>query len=174
MKQAISLPYESASSETEKIDALEFARDHRSLDESMSLTDFQRLADVLLENEGVLRVKLEGMRDEEGVSWLSLAVEGSLVLTCQRCLGRLQLPLKLDNRLQLVTNQDDWSDVDLENDAFDILLAESPVSVQDLVEDEVILALPVSPMHENCDMLVSGSGGQEASPFAALAKLKKH
>ncbi len=174
MALAMSLPYFPMPLMKEKLDLFEFSRDRRVFQESIDLVEFARLSDVLLEVGGALDVKLEGSRDTDGFSWLMMAVSGTLVLTCQRCLGRLQFPLRVGAHLQLIAKGTDLPDDELENDKFDVLVADEPLSIKDLVEDEVILALPVSPMHENCQVPDVGTNGKALSPFAALAQLKKH
>ena len=159
------------------IDAFEFARDGRVLDGTISLVEFPRLMDLLHEFDGELHVRIEGRYDEERKSWLRIAGIGSVVLKCQRCLEAVEFPLRISSRLQLRagdTEEINWSDDELDNDEFDIISASQPWLVRDLVEDEVILSLPVSPMHEGCVFPSFGASDQKPSPFAALAKLKKH
>ncbi|MBL0076052.1 MAG: DUF177 domain-containing protein [Rhodocyclaceae bacterium] len=159
------------------IDAFEFARTGRVLDGTISLVEFPRLLDMLQEFEGELHVRIEGQTDEERKSWLLVAGSGVVVLKCQRCLERLGFPVVIHSRLQLRVGdvtEIAWSDEALDDDAYDIIPASQPLAVKDLVEDEVILLLPVSPMHDVCVLPKSGANDQKPSPFAVLAKLKKH
>ena len=92
-------------------------------------------------------------------------------------LERLGFPVVIHSRLQLRVGdvtEIAWSDEALDDDAYDIIPASQPLAVKDLVEDEVILLLPVSPMHDVCVLPKSGANDQKPSPFAVLAKLKKH
>ena len=158
------------------IDAFEFARTGRVLDGTISLVEFPRLLDMLHEFEGELHVRIEGQTDEERKSWLLVAGSGVVVLKCQRCLERLGFPVVIHSRLQLRVGdvtEIAWSEA-LDDDAYDIIPASQPLAVKDLVEDEVILLLPVSPMHDVCVLPKSGANDQKPSPFAVLAKLKKH
>ena len=158
-------------------DAFEFARDGRVLDGTISLVEFPRLLDVLHEFDGELQVRIEGRNDDEHKSWLRIMGSGSVFLRCQRCLERMEFPVRISSRLQLRVGSAesvDWSDEELDNDEFDILPASRPLAVKDLIEDEVILLLPVSPMHEVCALPSTGARDQKPSPFAALAKLKQH
>ena len=68
-------------------------------------------------------------------------------LPCQRCLDPIQVPIAVDAELQLAENLREISDAD---DEIDRVLASRHMDVASLVEDEVILALPMAPRHEDC------------------------
>lgn len=156
------------------IDSLEFARSGGVLDRRVSLAELPRLADVLTTTEGVLSVRLVGWRDEQGKSWLQLDVTGEPVLCCQRCLGGVKFPLGIHSRLQLIAPGEDWPDDDLEDDNADAIAAEGELNVLSLIEDEVLLALPIAPRHEHCESPLANANELGSSPFSALAALKKH
>ena len=156
------------------IDCLEFARSGGVLDRSVGLGELPRLAELLTATAGFLSVRLEGWRDEQGKSWLQLNIAGEPVLCCQRCLGGVKFPLAIESRLQLIAPGEDWPDDDLEDDSADAIAAEVALTVLSLVEDEVLLALPIAPRHEQCESPSASASGQGSSPFAALADLKKH
>jgi uncharacterized protein len=156
------------------IDCLEFARSGGVLERSVGLDELPRLADLLSTTDGCLSVRLEGWRDDEGKSWLQLDIAGEPVLCCQRCLGGVKFPLVIRSRLQLMAPGEDWPDGDLEDDSADAIAAEAALSVLALVEDEVLLALPIAPRHEQCESPSASVTGHGSSPFAALADLKKH
>ncbi len=138
------------------------------------MAELPRLADVLTTTEGFLSVRLEGWRDEQGKSWLQLDVAGEPVLCCQRCLGGVKFPLAIKSRLQLIAPGEDWPDDDLEDDSADAIAAEGELNVLSLIEDEVLLALPIAPRHEHCESPSANASEHGSSPFSALAALKKH
>ncbi|MFA4968702.1 MAG: YceD family protein [Sulfuritalea sp.] len=156
------------------IDCLEFARSGGLLERSVGLAELPRLAELLTTTAGSLSVRLEGWRDEQGKSWLQLDIAGEPVLCCQRCLGGMKFPLAIRSRLQLIAPGADWPDDDLEDDSSDAITAETDLTVLSLVEDEVLLALPIAPRHEQCESPSASAIGNGSSPFAALADLKKH
>lgn len=156
------------------IDGLEFARSGGLLDRSVGLNELPRLADVLTTTEGFLSVRLEGRRDDQGKSWLQLDVAGEPVLCCQRCLGGVMFPLGIHSSLQLIAPGEDWPDDDLVDDSADAIAAEGELNVLSLIEDEVLLALPIAPRHEQCESPSANASGHGPSPFSALAALKKH
>ena len=156
------------------IDCLEFAHSGGVLERSIGLDELPRLAGVLSTTEGFLSVRLEGWRDDQGKSWLQLDIAGEPVLCCQRCLGGVKFPLAIRSRLQLMAPGEDWPDDDLEDDSADAIAAETALTVLSLVEDEVLLALPIAPRHEQCESPSASASEHGSSPFAALADLKKH
>lgn len=156
------------------IDSPDFARNGGSLTGSVAVAQLSRLADQLADQAGSLGFELRGMRDEEGKSFLLLRVTGDLTLRCQRCLSPLPYPVAIDARLMLMGPGEEWPDEELEDDGTDAIEASRELAVLPLVEDEVLLALPVAPRHEVCGLPAKLEAEPRPSPFAALAKLKDH
>ena len=156
------------------LDSVEFARRSAKLSGVVELVRLTRLHDQIAEVGGKLNVRLAGEQDEERRNWLSLDIEGRVVLRCQRCLGGVEFPVTVATRLELVSAGDPWPDESLTDDETDAIAADPALSVADLVEDEVLLALPLAPMHDNCTLPEAAGGREDRSPFAALAVLKKH
>lgn len=156
------------------IDSPDFARNGGSLSGSVAVARLSRLADQLADQAGSLAFELRGMRDEEGKSFLSLRITGNLNLRCQRCLSPLPYPVAIDTRLMLVGPGEEWPDEELEDDGTDAIEASRELAVLPLVEDEVLLGLPVVPRHEGCALPVKVETESRPTPFAALAKLKDH
>lgn len=134
----------------------------------------ERLADVLAEPAGELTWSLAGSSDSRGRSILLLTVSGALKLGCQRCLKPLEFAVASDSRLLLVKAGTEWPDDEMEDDGYDAVESSDAMDVLALVEDEVLLALPIAPRHTDCELPGAASKEQEPSPFAALAQLKKH
>ncbi len=156
------------------IDSPDFARHGGSLSGSVAVAQLSRLADQLADQAGSLAFELRGVRDEEGKSFLSLSVTGSLNLRCQRCLAPLPFGVAIDSTLLLVAPGEEWPDEELEDDRMDAIEASRELAVLPLVEDEVLLALPNSPRHANCALPATMETQARPSPFAVLAKLKDH
>ncbi|MCE9571252.1 MAG: YceD family protein [Rhodocyclales bacterium] len=154
------------------LDSLEFARSGGVLERIVRLDELPRLADLLITTDGFLSLRLTGWRDNDK-SWLQLDVAGELVLCCQRCLDGVRFPLEIRSRLRLMAPGEEWPDDDLVDDSADAVEAEKELAVLSLMEDEVLLALPIAPMHEKCDPPSADAGKHGPSPFASLAALKK-
>lgn len=114
--------------------------------------------------------------------WLHVWLAGEVPQTCQRCLSAYPQPLEVDRWFRFVADEAtaDAEDDDCEED---LLVLEPRFNLFDLLEDEVLLALPLVPMHDVCPTAVRMSVGEEAlvqdggddkpHPFAALAALKR-
>ena len=112
--------------------------------------------------------------------WLHLDAACSVELTCQRCLAPVETPLVVDRWFRFVADeasaaaQDDGCDEDL-------LVMSGEFSVSELLEDELVLELPLIARHVDCPVqpklqvadagFVSERPARE-KPFAALAGLK--
>ncbi|MBE0620561.1 MAG: DUF177 domain-containing protein [Burkholderiales bacterium] len=119
----------------------------------------------------VLDFVLTGEINERGKPGFRLMVEGSVRLECQRCLGKMDWPLRLEARLELASDE---AEIQAADDDIERVVADSDMSVAILVEDEVILALPMIPKHEQCKAAAGAEGGpNKPSAFQALAALKK-
>jgi uncharacterized protein len=162
-----------------------FARDRGQVSSSDAVSLYPRLAAEL---EGVLdgtRIHWTGRgeprTDAEGrtVPWLHLDIRAELPLCCQRCLEPMSVTLDLDRSFRFVENEATAEREDEESDE-DVLVFEPRFDLRTLVEDELLMALPMIPMHESCSPGAGKLMGQEGPaaeprrhPFAALERLKR-
>lgn len=153
------------------IDGLEFARTGSKLQGAWPVADFPRLKDALRACSGSVRYELEGLPQAQGRPALRLRLEGTLQLTCQRCLGALELPLGIEVVLQLAASQAEIDAEPLEAEGPERIVAGREMAVHDLIEDELLLALPIAPRHEHCAARESGEARDTHSPFAGLRGL---
>jgi uncharacterized protein len=150
------------------IDGLQFARGALERRGLLGMEHLPRLAQMQCSTDG-LGYFLRGGMTSEGKPFLRISVNGSTQLVCQRCLGALQVPLALDVELQLTESLREIAEAD---DDVERALASRTMKIEQLVEDEVILALPMVPRHETCAS--AGPATQaRTSPFGALAALKR-
>ena len=159
------------------IDALEFARSAQESTGSVPVSALKRLEDLLYDSAGTLRYGLTGRRDERNRPLLDLAVSGELHLQCQRCLGLLEYAVDVRNLL-LVVPEGAAPEDDLEDpEAPDTIEANPALDVQALVEDEVLLSLPLAPRHAEgaCESRFETQSHESAAPsaFEKLAALKR-
>ncbi|MBU0751039.1 MAG: DUF177 domain-containing protein [Gammaproteobacteria bacterium] len=166
------------------IDSLEFSRQGRIMSGEVAVAALDRLADVVVDSAGILQIVLRGLPGEQrqdGKAGLRLEVSGCLKLRCQRCLQAMDYPLQLVSRMLLVEDGGSWPDDDADGDVagdeledeWDAIEASREQSVLALIEDEVLLALPIVPRHAACGLPVATENEYEPSPFAVLAKLKQ-
>jgi uncharacterized protein len=157
------------------IDSLHFARAEQSLRGSLPFASFRRLDDVLFDPDGQLAYELRGGSDARRRPQLELTVRGTPHLQCQRCLGRLEYALELRSVLVVIA-PGAALDEDLNDpDAPDVIEASSELDVAALIEDEVLLSLPLSPRHPEgvcASRDPVGTGEDLRSPFLRLAGLR--
>lgn len=154
-------------------DPFRFASEGRSLSGEVMLADLLRLADVLAEQSGGLAYRVSGDVGIDRKSMLRLQVNGELALRCQRCLEPMVLPVAIDTLFELVRPGQSIPDEELEEDAYDAIEASADMDVLALVEDEVVLAVPFAPRHEDCDAPRPVGGAVKESPFSKLSGLRK-
>ncbi len=160
------------SQESFVIDLRALARDGRRLEGEVPVAQLGRLAGSVLESSGTVAFGFQGERDDEGRLHVDLHVRGDLVLQCQRCLEALVWPCEVRNRLLLLRPGEALPEDELENDAEDALEVEPLTDLLALVEDEVLLALPLVPRHDDCEPPVKAGVDEETSPFAVLRQLR--
>lgn len=152
------------------IDSLAFGRERGVLDGDLAISSLSRLHDLLTEVAGSLNYHVEGGVGSDGRSQLSLAVAGRLSLCCQRCLEALDYPLDVHSLLEFVDDERDLTQEELEDDSRDFLPNQKELDVVQLIEDEILLALPPVARHDDCRLPAIDHGAAEkVSPFSVLA-----
>ncbi len=115
-----------------------------------------------------------------GQVWLHLTVDVSLPLVCQRCLGLADIALAVKQSFRFVESEEVAlaQDDDCEED---LLVLSCEFDLGALIEDEVLMALPVSPRHEICPVPVKlavadadfeSESAKKRNPFAVLSQLQ--
>jgi len=131
-------------------------------------------ADVQWSAEGERRRPLS----VEPETWLRLGARATVWLECQRCLQPVAVPLSLERWFRFVPGEDAAARLDAESED-DVLELTPTLDLRELIEDELLLALPIVPRHEECvDALPMQHEADEddepaPNPFAALEALKR-
>ena len=112
----------------------------------------------------------------EAQTWLHLHAHAEVLRECQRCLQPVALALEVDRPLRFVQGEERAAALDAELDE-DVLPLEPRLDLRELVEDELILVLPIVPCHEVCPEPLPLPEAEEESvaenPFAVLAGLRR-
>lgn len=153
------------------VDGFEFASAGASLSGALPIRDFPRLHDMLAGTEGEVAYEVEGVRDARGRPALRLKLRGRLNLRCQRCLEALPFEVRADEVLVLAGTQAEIDAEPADVDSADRVVAAKEMPVRELVEDELILALPYAPRHAGCSARASTDAAEKLSPFAGLRGL---
>ena len=156
------------------IDSQDFAYNSRETQGKIPVAAMPRLQDMLADPAGELNYVVRGLHSKAGKPMLEVALDGLCQLRCQRCLQRLDYPVKLVSHLILVPPEqlDDTAADDEENDA---IPADTRLDVLELLEEELLLSLPFAPKHAagTCQLVITANAEQtDQTPFAVLAELK--
>ncbi len=117
--------------------------------------------------------RISGGHDAAGRPLLTVRVDGAVPLVCQRCLQKFVATVAQQTELLLARDEAELAALDVEEP--EVVLANSTLDPRNLVEDELLLSLPLSPRHgaEECAAaLRPGTDDGRRSPFAGLAALK--
>jgi uncharacterized protein len=150
------------------IDGFEFASAGATQQGVWPLSDFPRLRDMLATHAGEVAYEIRGVRDERGRPGLRLKVDGTLALRCQRCLEPMSFAVKTDETLVLAATLAEIHAEPADAHAPDRVVAGREMALRELIEDELILALPYAPRHESCSAAGAGDRAEKSSPFAVL------
>lgn len=138
--------------------------------------ELERLADFIANPEGELRYQVTAALDARHRRVVSCRIVGFVFLMCQTTLESFRHEVAIDDRLVLVGSDQELPPIEEESDAEDFVVAAAPMDVRGLVEEAVILALPMIPRKPGLQQAPAveplGEAGKP-SPFAALAGLKR-
>jgi uncharacterized protein len=168
-----------------KLDVRAFAEEGAHLSGRDTVAAHRRLLAETQGEGGELPVRWEArgeLRNPGHVQpqvWLHLEAGATLPLTCQRCLGPVEVPVQVDRHFRFVADEATAAAEDDESEE-DLLAISRAFDLMELLEDELLMALPVAPRHEACPQAVPMSaadpdfdaGSARKNPFAELARLK--
>ena len=150
----------------------------RFLEGTLPLSAFGRLRSSLTDTEGECRFSLEFGRDAMDQPFVEVRADADLPLLCQRTLERYLQPVSVVQRLGLITSE---AQEDALPEGMEPLLVAENAEIRpiDLVEDELILALPVVPINPESTLpdavrVPDEDNEVKPNPFSALAALKDH
>ena len=109
--------------------------------------------------------------------WLHVKASTAVSLECQRCLRAMAVALEIDRSFLFVHGEDAAAQLDADSED-DVLALTRSLDLRELVEDELLLALPIVPRHEVCPVPLpvrpnDPLAEERPNPFAALAALKR-
>jgi uncharacterized protein len=111
--------------------------------------------------------------------WLHLSAGTTLSLTCQRCLMPVEIPVDIERSFRFAPDEEMAAAQDEESEE-DVLALSRSFDLVELVEDELLMEMPLAPRHETCppvslavaDGDFESAATERENPFAALGKLK--
>lgn len=157
------------------IDPLSFAQNKRIRHGKIAGGKLDRLRELVDSDEGFAYV-IEGDTDKLARPTLRLHIKGKIAVQCQRCLDKLNHEIDIDTLLILARNARELELYDADN-TIDAVLALHELDMGALIEDEIILSLPISPRHQeggcNKDIQSILKREHKESPFSSLVSLKQ-
>lgn len=170
------------------LDVAAFIKANAVMEGQDPLTAFERLTQEAQAPVDGMHVSwyAEGEHVQEtggaGHLWLHLEVDAQVPMICQRCLGVVQVPLQVSRSFLFVKDESTAEALDDEVEE-DVLAISKDFNLRELVEDELLMALPLVPMHETCpqsipmassDIDFEQANTDKTNPFAVLAGLRKN
>ena len=152
------------------INNLEFAQKQLTLSDAISVFALKRLFESLTVNEESAQnasvfYELSGGSKAFRYPSLHLSIKTSLPAICQRCLSEMtvNLDLKFDYLISEFSVKED-----ADTDEIDWLEVQKEMNLLELIEDELLLAMPIAPLHDNNCAKASMQSGEKPNPFAIL------
>ncbi len=150
----------------------------------LSVVEMKRISELLADTTGDVVAKLEFGIDSEGTKYISGFANADLIVECQRCMQPMVVSVEAEFTLGIIT--DEVQAQNLSENYEPLVVSDETISIATLIEDELILALPIVSMHEdtNCSPYVSeylaDDSEQESEteedrvfPFAQLGEMLK-
>ena len=172
----------------EKLDLAAFAHDGASLEGEWPASSLERLADSAAPDSPAkdwpsvgwsLHAEVRRPRGGKAQTWLQVTAEAQVALTCQRCLKPVEEHLDIDRWIRFVDTEAEAAELDADSDD-DVLALPRHLDARELIEDELLLAMPLVPRHEVCpeplahaDDEAEPEEEERPHPFAKLAALKR-
>ncbi len=175
----------------ERLDVAAFARDGGQLSGELPAGSLTRLADAAAPEAPAsawpaVKWSATGERREprgaQAQTWLYLEASAVTQLTCQRCLRPVEEHVEFTRWFRFVHDEAAAAEIDAETEE-DLLVLSRSFDVLELIEDELLLSLPLVPRHQQCPeplaapldpaLLEGELESERPHPFAALAALKK-
>ena len=158
------------------MDLFKFCLDADQASGSYAIQDLNRLSAELVSSDGELAWNFSGGRHQIGAPELKLHIQAQVKLICQRCLTPYMETLDSFSTLVLAKTEEQADELEerLNDDSIDVIVVSPEQEYSVLIEDEALLALPVSPRHATCPDGFKAEiiNEKPVSPFAALKKLK--
>jgi uncharacterized protein len=164
----------------EHIDPFRYAEQKLRLEGIVSLAGMKRLGSLINSHEGEVVVLLQFSIDEQRLPYVKGHLETMLALQCQRCLEPFNYKIVSDFVLGIVRSLDAVNSMPGSYEP--VLIEDGELAIRTMIEDELILNLPIIPKHEsNCtshlDLLVEvgkekQEEGSKQNPFHVLESLK--
>jgi len=156
------------------VDPHRMAKNKQSLQGTIPVASMTRAVKLLASDEGELTYSLLFDADEDGCCFISGELQGKFSMRCQRCMQTMVKELKCSFKVSPVLNDEQAKA--LASDYEPVIVADDKLEPASLIEDELILAVPIVVMHEvnesGCVDSYAAKAQEPANPFRILQELK--
>ena len=161
-----------------QVDAWRMVAARRSFSGTLPVVVLPRLVESVAAPAGDIEYELDFGCDELGHPSLDVQVCTQVTLLCQRSLEPFRTELRAKTRLSLIKDE---CDVEALPATSEPLLVSGPLRLEDVIEDELLLVLPLIPVAPGSEQKIAAWTGAnriedaadaEPNPFAALSRLK--
>ena len=156
------------------VDPVKAAAGRRRFSGTVPVAWLKRLEGLLAGEDGEIAFALSFGLDDQNQIFVTTRVSGEISLVCQRSLEVYVQPLQSESVVALV---DTAGRAEVLPENYEPLVYEDGrVRLLDLVEEELLLAMPLAPRKPGTKPVISGSGQDEraAGPFSELEKLRRN
>lgn len=159
------------------VDPLKYADQRKVLEGKILVESLPRLAEMLVEPAGQVSVKLEFGRDEQNLRVLNGELGADLQLMCERCLT--PVATRVESQFALGIVLDDEQAKNLPRTYEPLLVDPETLELAEVIEEELILSLPMFAYHDNCELAVkletedAPEENEKPNPFSVLSQLKR-
>jgi uncharacterized protein len=167
------------------VNPAQLATEGRVLEGSIPISRLERLADYLSESEGEVQFRLRFKKRKDRRIQITGSVTATVTMSCQYCLKPVSLAIEAKIALLIVSDESNEKEAaQLESDLDLMLMEGDKLEVVDIIEDDLILSLPMVARHLGEDghtacsehLAYKGAGEEikedKPNPFAVLARLK--
>ncbi len=161
-----------------KVDPFRFADQSLSLSGTLLVKDMSRLRSHLSSNDGKVIADLQFGIDEEGIRYVKGHATTCLILACQRCLNSFKYEIISDFLLAVVHTE---KEADRLPDRYDpLLVPDLSLILSEMIEDELLISLPIVPMHsmDDCtakqafELYANDAVVEKENPFNVIESLR--
>jgi uncharacterized protein len=154
------------------IDTARFCKDAAALSGTLSPSELTRLAaEVMPDSDFLVAWQVQG----ESPDLMGLSLQTKVQMRCQRCLSALEEAIDVRYGFRFVNDEATAQTEDEASDEVDHLVHSKQFDLLELIEDEMLMALPFVSLHEVCPATPASTyvlKDEKPNPFAALAGLK--
>ncbi|MDO5059881.1 MAG: YceD family protein [Neisseria sp.] len=159
------------------IDPERFAAEKQQLAFAVALRDLDERVwshEYFAGNDAEVSVRLQGGVDRWQRPFLDLSVQAELPLQCQRCMKPTGFALDEQARIVLFADEAKLDEAMLSDEELEGMVAPKELDVRELVEDQILMAMPYAPRHKECgNESLEAVNQDKPNPFAVLAGLKR-